>query len=368
MARIRKPAFSISVIIAPALPARTVSGFRIVNVFCISFLFEAFLHCITDLCRTLHNANSSGFHCRHLFYCSSLPAGDNRSSMAHPPAWRRRLSADETDDRLLHFRFDISRSFLFGCSADFTDHHNAIRVLILAEKTDSIDEVRADDWIATNADTGGLANPSLRQLPDRFVGEGSASRHDSDIALEMNVSRHDSDFALPRRNDSRTVGSDETRRLVFQESTGADHIERRNTLGNANDQLNARSSRLHNRICRKRRRHEDYRRVGACLSTSLLDSIEYVEAFVLRAALTWSNTTDDLSSILDGLKRVKCALTASDTLHNQPGVLIYKYAHLSNSLRRDSLKLEEYCVSNSAGFEMHDSSFRISLPATAMIS
>src|SRR5262249_18166625 len=65
------------------------------------------------------------------------------------------------------------------------------------------------------------------------------------------------------------------------------------------------------------------------------------------AALPRSNTTDNLSSILDGLKRVKRALAASDTLHNQTGVLIYKYAHLSNSLRRDILKLEEYCVSNS---------------------
>src|SRR5262245_5901598 len=206
--------------IAPALPALTVSGFKIVNVFCIGFLFEALLHRVTDLSGTLHDTNSGGFHCRHLFDRSSFSSGDNRACMTHSPTLRRRLSADEADDRLLNLRFDIGRSFFFGCSTDFTDHHNAMCVLILTEKANRIDEGRADDRIATNTNARRLANLSFRELSDRFVGEGSASRHDSDIALQMNVSRHDSDFALPRRNDSRTVGSDETRILIFQERTG----------------------------------------------------------------------------------------------------------------------------------------------------
>src|SRR5215510_8350905 len=180
--------------IAPALPALTVSGFKIVNVFCIGFLFEALLHRVTDLSGTLHNTNSGGFHCSHLFNRSSFAAGDNRACVTHSSARRGRLSADEADDRLLHVRFDIGRSFLFSCSADFTDHYNAMRIPILVEKTDRIDEVRADDWIATNTDTCGLANLSLRKLSDGFVCERSTSRHNSDVALEMNVSRHNSDF------------------------------------------------------------------------------------------------------------------------------------------------------------------------------
>src|SRR5262249_2026638 len=202
--------------IAPALPALTVSGFKIVNVFCIGFLFEALLHRVTDLSGTLHDTNSGGFHCCHLFDRSAFSSGDNRAGMTHSPPRRRRLSADEADDRLLNFRFDIGRSFFFGCSTDFTDHHNAMRVLILIEKADRIYEGRDDDRIATNSNRGGLADLSFRELSDRFVGEGSAAGNDSDIAFQMNVARHDSDFALPRRNDSRAVGSDETRLLTFQ--------------------------------------------------------------------------------------------------------------------------------------------------------
>src|SRR5438046_2695323 len=107
----RNPSFSIRLMTAPALPAFTVSGFKIVNVLSIPFsifsragLFrrqtwhscllerelsprlhtrlqhgvrlQARLHRVTDLGRTLHDVNSPGFHCRHLFTRCSFTTGN----------------------------------------------------------------------------------------------------------------------------------------------------------------------------------------------------------------------------------------------------------------------------------------------------
>src|SRR5262249_14938260 len=61
-------------------------------------------------------------------------------------------------------------------------------------------------------------------------------------------------------------------------------------------------------------------------------------AFVFRAAFAGRDASNNASSVLDGLKRVKRALAASDTLHNQAGVLVYKYAHLCSGRRNDLLR------------------------------
>src|SRR5215471_21301015 len=194
----RNPAFSISLMTAPAFPALTVSGFKIVNVFCINVLNELFqtsLHRLTDLGGTLHDADSCGLHGGHLFVRSSLAAGNDGAGMAHSPARRRGLTADEADYGLLYICFDESRSFLFGRAADFSDHDNPAGLRIVVEQPDGIDKVSADDRVAADADAGRLADLPFCELTNSLVRQRSATRNHADIALEVNMAGHDSDFA-----------------------------------------------------------------------------------------------------------------------------------------------------------------------------
>jgi len=75
----------------------------------------------------------------------------------------------------------------------------------LLKKLDGVEERRADDGIAADADAGGLADAELRQLMDGFVGQRAAAADDADVSLLVNAARHDADFAFTRRNDAWTV-------------------------------------------------------------------------------------------------------------------------------------------------------------------
>src|SRR5262249_54270355 len=149
---------------------------------------------------------------------------------------------------------------------------------VFVEQADCVNEICADDRISTNTNASRLADFSPRELAHRFISQRSASRNDADISLKMNMAWHDSDFALTWRNDSATIGAEEAGLLTLQISAGADHVECRNSLGNTNHQFNARSRSFHNRVCRERRGNEDHGRIGACLSASFFDGVEYIKS------------------------------------------------------------------------------------------
>src|SRR5207249_11194419 len=86
--------------------------------------------------------------------------------------------------------------FFFRSPADLTDHDNAPRLRILIEELDCIDEVRADDRISTDTDTGRLPDLPPRELANRFIRQSPAARHDAYMACKMNMSRHDSHLPL----------------------------------------------------------------------------------------------------------------------------------------------------------------------------
>ncbi len=59
-----------------------------------------------------------------------------------------------------------------------------------------------------------------------------------------------------------------------QEGLDAQHVGDRDPLGDRDDELDAGVGRLHDRVGRERRRHEDHRSVGAGRRARLLDRIE----------------------------------------------------------------------------------------------
>ena len=87
------------------------------------------------------------------------------------------------DHRLLHVLLDVRGRRLFGVAADLADHDDGVRIRILVEQPQRIDEIGADDRVAADADAGRLPDPEVRQLPDRFIRQRARARDDAHVAL-----------------------------------------------------------------------------------------------------------------------------------------------------------------------------------------
>ena len=145
----------------------------------------------------------------------------------------------------------------------------------------------------------------------------------------MDSGRHDSNLAVARRNDSRTIGADQPRAPVLQELPGADHIERRDALGDADNQLQLGVGCLHDRVGGVRWRHKDHGGVGRGLFHSFLDRIEDRPALVRRASLARGYAPDNLRPIFRARPGMECAFPPGQPLHNHPRRFIYQNAHSS---------------------------------------
>ena len=86
---------------------------------------------------------------------------------------------------------------LFGIE-DVKLHFSSASAGVTLEQLQRIDELGADDRVAPDPQTRGLAELQRRQLVHRFVGERAAARYDTDDARPVDVPRHDADLALPR--------------------------------------------------------------------------------------------------------------------------------------------------------------------------
>jgi len=87
---------------------------------------------------------------------------------------------------------------------------------ILLKHRQQVDEVKADDWIASYAHTGGLSKSVLGQPIHRLIGQGAASGDEADAPFLVDVTGHDADLAFSRGDDARGVGADEVDSLSLQ--------------------------------------------------------------------------------------------------------------------------------------------------------
>ncbi len=133
--------------------------------------------------------NAGGGHGFVFFLRGARAAADDGAGVAHAAAWRRGLAGDEADDGLAHVRADELGGLLLGVAADLADHDDGVRVGVIVEKANGIEERRADDGIAADADAGGLADAEMRELADGFVGQRAAAADDADVALACESGR-----------------------------------------------------------------------------------------------------------------------------------------------------------------------------------
>src|SRR5262249_4754436 len=106
--------------------------------------------------------------------------------MTHAPARRRRPPRNETDRWLLAavlgFVGEELGGILLRGATDLANHENRLGFPVGQKHFQDRDEIGAFDWVAADADGGGLAQTFLRRLEHGLVGERAGARHDADLA------------------------------------------------------------------------------------------------------------------------------------------------------------------------------------------
>src|SRR5947209_20606247 len=141
---------------------------------------------MADLRGTLHRVDARGAHGGVFIFRRALTSADDRAGVAHAAARRSGLAGDEADHGLLYMRFDEFRSAFFGIAADFADHHDGVRIGIVVEEADRLQERCDDDGIASDSDAGGLADTEMCWLVHGFVGQRAEASHQAELDLLLN--------------------------------------------------------------------------------------------------------------------------------------------------------------------------------------
>ncbi|EJK52266.1 hypothetical protein THAOC_28484, partial [Thalassiosira oceanica] len=121
----------------------------------------------------------------------TLPPRDDGAGVSHPPSRRRRHPRDEPHDRLA--RVAVARPplgrLLLGRAADLADHDDPLGLGVVAEPLEAVDEVRAVEGVAPDADAGALPEPGHGRLVHGLVGQRPRPADDADLALLVDVPR-----------------------------------------------------------------------------------------------------------------------------------------------------------------------------------
>ncbi len=195
--------------------------------------------------------------------------------MAHALARRRRDTGDVGHDRLGDMRLDVLGRFLFLGAADLTNHDDAFGLRIVLEPGNHIDKAHAMDGVTANAHACGLTQAVVGGLEDRLIGQGPGARHNADLARFVNMAWHDADLAFTRRDHTRAIRPDQYRVGLTEGRLHPNHVQHRNMLGDAYDDLNARVDRLEHGVCRKRCWHVDHAGIRAGFGDCISHRVEH---------------------------------------------------------------------------------------------
>ena len=147
-----------------------------------TFLLEKLDHGLADVGDGVRDGNACRVERCDLIRRRALAAGDDGAGMAHALARRRLTSCDKGGDRLVrHVLLDPLCRVLLGRAADLTDDEDGVGVGVVLKELECVDEVRALDGVAADADGGRLADARVRELERRLVGEGVGARDESDV-------------------------------------------------------------------------------------------------------------------------------------------------------------------------------------------
>src|SRR5205814_9133885 len=272
----------------------------------------------------------------HLCLRRALTSRHDGARVAHLLARRCRDTRDVGHHRLVHLGADEFGRFFFGGPTDLADHHHSLGFGIVLEGLQAIDEGRARNRVATDADAGRDADALLLQLVERLVGQGARSAHDAyRAALLRDVARSDADVAFTGRDDARAVGAEQLHAgiVALELAEEPRFVMCGYAFGDHDDELDAAVGRLHDRIFDPRSRDEDARCSRARGLYGIGDRREDRNAFDFGTCLLGIGTGDDLGAVLAVQQAVVLALRAGESLVDDLCVLINEYRHFSNLSR-----------------------------------
>ncbi len=180
------------------------------------------------------------------------------------------------------------------------------------EEGEDVDEVRADDRVAADADDRRVPHPGLLELVADLVGERAGLRDDADLACVEELRGDDPDVRLAGREHARAVGADQPGAGVLGLPVDAQHVEHRDSLGDRDDRLDPGVDGLLDRRRGEAGRDEDHRRVGPALGTGLGDRVEDRHAVDVLAALAGRDAGDEVGAVVAVAQAVEGALAAGE--------------------------------------------------------
>uniref|UniRef100_A0A8D8WC53 Uncharacterized protein n=1 Tax=Cacopsylla melanoneura TaxID=428564 RepID=A0A8D8WC53_9HEMI len=100
----------------------------------------------------------------------------------------------------------FSSIFLIN-SSNFSNQDNSLRLRIIQEHFQTINEVCSIERISSNTNTQGLTKAYLCCLMYSFICKSTGARDNTYTTTLVNMTRHDANLTLFRSNDSRAVRS-----------------------------------------------------------------------------------------------------------------------------------------------------------------
>ena len=288
-----------------------------------ALFLEEFDHGLADVGDGVRDGDACRVERRDFVRRRALAAGDDGTGMAHALARRRLTPCDEGGDGLVrHVLLDPLRRVLFGRAADLTDDEDGVGVGVVLKELERVDEVRALDGVAADADGGRLADACVRELEGCLVGEGAGARDEADVAGFADGARRDAEFRLPGGEEAGAVRPDETGLFALHVAAYLHHVEHGDVLGDADDEVELRINRLEDGVRRKACGDvDDGCRCARCLD-GVGDGVEDGDAVNLLACLAGGDACDDLRAVGEHLLRVEHRCLARDALDDDFGVLI----------------------------------------------
>src|SRR3954468_22528916 len=261
----------------------------------------------------------------------ALGARDDRAGVAHRLARRRREPRDVGHDRLGDVLGDVVGRALLGVAADLARQHDQLGLVVGLEELDDVDERRARDRVAADADDRRVAEPGLGQRVADLVGQRARARDHADVALLEERRRDDAHVGLARRQDARAVGADQSGPRALQVREHAQLVVGRDALGDRDDQRDAGVGGLEDRVGGEARRHEDHRDVRAGLGDRVAERVEHRDALDVLPGLAGGDAGDDVRPVVLVVERVERTLAPGDAGDDQLGVVVDENGHYAET-------------------------------------
>ena len=194
--------------------------------------------------------------------------------MPHASSRRCGLPGDEAHHRFGDVLRDVGGGVFFRRATNLADQDYGSGLRVLLKLLETLDKREASHRIPTDADTGGLANTTCRELGHGFIGQGATARHHSHPSRLMDMGRHNTHFRLARGNHPGAIWTNQDHLFPYHIAPYHQHIADGNAIGDAHHQPDASLHRFQYRIRRERPGHKDERGVGSRIGDGFGHTVE----------------------------------------------------------------------------------------------